>query len=303
MAPSEEAAVVTSRAGSRPAGLILRAGQARDAAACGAICYQAFKSIAERHNFPPDFPSAEAAQGLLADILGMKHVYAVVAEFNGRVVGSNFLWGPRPIAGVGPITIDPAVQNGGVGRSLMEDVLDRARHDRFAGVRLVQAAYHSRSLALYTKLGFAVREPLCAVQGPPLAVTIPGHAVRKAAAPDIQSCAALHAAIHGFDRTVELCGAVERGSATVVERNGRISGYATDIGFFGHTVGAATDDLKALIGAAHAFSGPGFLVPLRNGELLRWCVAHGLRIVQPMTLMSLGLYNEPLGAFLPSILY
>jgi hypothetical protein len=29
----------------------------------------------------------------------------------------------------------------------------------------------------------------------------------------------------------------------------------------------------------------------------------GLRIVEPMTLMSVGLYNEPQDAFLPSILY
>ena len=29
----------------------------------------------------------------------------------------------------------------------------------------------------------------------------------------------------------------------------------------------------------------------------------GLRVVQPMTLMSMGLYNEPKGAFLPSVLY
>jgi hypothetical protein len=93
------------------------------------------------------------------------------------------------------------------------------------------------------------------------------------------------------------------GAATVVERDGRIGGYATDIGFFGHAVSVNTEDLKALIGAAPAFSGPGFLMPSRNGELLRWCLAHGLRVIQPMTLMSLGLYNEPSGAFLPSILH
>jgi hypothetical protein len=28
-----------------------------------------------------------------------------------------------------------------------------------------------------------------------------------------------------------------------------------------------------------------------------------LRVVQPMTLMSVGLYNEPRGAFMPSVLY
>jgi len=58
----------------------------------------------------------------------------------------------------------------------------------------------------------------------------------------------------------------------------------------------------ALIGATPAFLGPGILVPTRNGELMRWCYANGLRLVQQMTLMTTGLYNEPQGAYLPSIL-
>jgi hypothetical protein len=36
---------------------------------------------------------------------------------------------------------------------------------------------------------------------------------------------------------------------------------------------------------------------------MRWCLNSGLRITQPMTLMTVGLYNEPAGAYLPSILY
>ena len=32
-------------------------------------------------------------------------------------------------------------------------------------------------------------------------------------------------------------------------------------------------------------------------------VQHGLRVVEPMTLMTLGLYNEPRGAYLCSIMY
>jgi hypothetical protein len=44
-------------------------------------------------------------------------------------------------------------------------------------------------------------------------------------------------------------------------------------------------------------------LPIRNGELLRWCLDHGLRVMQTNTLMSYGLYNTPMGAFLPSILY
>ena len=44
-------------------------------------------------------------------------------------------------------------------------------------------------------------------------------------------------------------------------------------------------------------------MPVRNAVLLQWCLAHGLRIVQLMTLMTIGLYNEPAGAYLPSVLY
>jgi len=58
-----------------------------------------------------------------------------------------------------------------------------------------------------------------------------------------------------------------------------------------------------LIAAAREFEGPGFLLPARNAEVYRWSLAHGLKVVQVMTLMSLGLYNEPAGAYLPSILY
>lgn len=63
------------------------------------------------------------------------------------------------------------------------------------------------------------------------------------------------------------------------------------------------NEIKALIGASVSFSGPGFLLPTRNSELLRWCLTNGLQIVQPMTLMSKGLYNQPAGAFLPSVLF
>src|SRR6266568_1526177 len=97
--------------------------------------------------------------------------------------------------------------------------------------------------------------------------------------------------------------AIARGSATVAEHDGRITGYGTIIGFFGHAVGETNKDVKALIGAAKEFAGPGLLLPTRNGELFRWCLGKGLRVTQPMTLMSRGLYNEPAGAFLPSILY
>src|SRR5689334_22248501 len=137
--------------------LALRPGRPEDAQACGQICYEAFGAIASRHGFPGDFHSPEVATGLLAGFLAHPGFYAVVAELDGEVVGSNFLDARSVIGGVGPLTVDPAIQDRGVGRQLMQDVLARAATRDCAGVRLLQAAYHARSLSLYAKLGFQVR--------------------------------------------------------------------------------------------------------------------------------------------------
>ncbi|HEX5735670.1 MAG TPA: GNAT family N-acetyltransferase [Blastocatellia bacterium] len=281
----------------------LRAGRPEDSGPCGIICYEAFKTIADQHNFPRDFPNPEVAAGFLSELLPRSDVYSVVAEVDGRIVGSNFLWENAIIAGVGPITVDPTVQNLAVGKRLMEDVLARAQSRGFAGVRLVQAAYHNRSLSLYTKLGFDTREPLSIVQGPALGLEISSHGVRPANEGDLADCNRLCLRVHGHDRAPELLDAVKQGMATVVEHNGRITGYTTMVGFFGHTVCESNEDMKALIGAATEFPGAGFLLPTRNSELLRWCLGNGLRVVQPMTLMSMGLYNEPSGVFLPSVIF
>jgi len=283
--------------------VILRAGTTADAESCGTICYEAFSTISDQHNFPRDFPAPEVAVGFLSELFPRKDVYSVVAEVDGRVVGSNFLWENGAIAGVGPITVDPKVQNVAVGRKLMEEVIRRSQERGFAGVRLVQAAYHNRSLSLYTKLGFDTREPLSTLQGPALNLKIANRVVRQANEMDLDACNLLCFKVHGHDRGPEMHEATRQGTASVVEYDGRTTGYASMIGFFGHAVGESNEDLKALIGAAPEFPGPGFMLPTRNGELLRWCLANGLRVVQPMTLMSLGLYNEPAGPFLPSVIY
>ena len=281
----------------------LRPGNAEDAQRCGTICYEAFKMIAEQHHFPSDFSSPEVATELLAGLFAHPGFYAVVAEEDGRVVGSNFLDERSTVAGIGPITVDPAVQNRAVGRQLMQHVLDRVTQRHFPGVRLVQAAYHNRSLSLYAKLGFVAREPLSTMQGAPLATQIPGYTVCPASERDLDACNQVCVRVHGHDRRGDLLDAIKQGTATLVEHGGRITGYATPVAFFGHAVGETNEELKALIGAAPAFPGPGFLLPTRNAELFRWCLDHGLRVVQPVTLMSVGLYNEPAGAFLPSVLY
>jgi hypothetical protein len=141
--------------------LQIRQATADDAQECGRICHDAFAAIANRHGFTPDFPSVDAAVSA-------------------------------------PVTVDPDAQDRHVGRALMNAVFERSAQQRAPGVRLLQSAYHNRSMCRYAKLGFDVREPF----------------------------AVMH----------------------------------------------HRSDLVALIGAAGEFGGPGFLVPMPNTELLRWCV-------------------------------
>lgn len=281
----------------------LRPGRTDDAMACGTICYQAFKTIAEAHNFPPDFPSVDVAIGVISSLLSHPRFYSVVAEVDGKIVGSNFLDERNGIAGLGPITVDPAAQNRCIGRRLMENTHERAAEKKFPGVRLIQAGYHTRSLSLYAKLGYEVREPLACVQGPAANVAVAGCNVRAATEADVDECNRVCQKVHGHDRSGELVEAVAKGTATLVEREHRVTGYATMVGFFGHAVGETNRDLEALIGSSKEFVGPGFLLPTRNGGLFQWCLEHSLRVTQPMTLMTKGFYDQPAGAFLPSILY
>ena len=283
--------------------IVVRMARPETSAVCGRICFDAFSAISAAHGFPCDLPGSEAAVGLLSMMFSNPGFYCMVAEGDGRIVGSNCLDERSVIRGVGPITIDPGSQNLGVGRRLMQAVMDRANERGAPGIRLVQAAFHNRSLSLYTSLGFDIREPLSCMQGRTLERSIPGCEVRPAKHEDARACNALSRRVHGFDRGVDLGQAIEQGTARVVERGGRVTAYATHLAFFGHATAETNVDMQALIASAESFAGPGILVPSRNHLLMRWCLANGLRVVQPMTLMSAGLYNDPSGAWLPSILF
>jgi GNAT superfamily N-acetyltransferase len=281
--------------------LRVRRAEAADVDACARICYDAFTTLNRHHNFPPDFPDVETVRPVLGMMFAHPRFYCVVAELRGAIIGSNCLDERASIAGVGPITIDPAAQNQSAGRMLMQAVMQRAEENGAPGVRLVQAAFHSRSLSLYAKLGFIVREPLAVMQGPPLNLAVPGYTVRHATTDDLKACRGLCWRVHGIDRDAELRDMIAMGLASVAEFDGRITAYASATGFFGYAVAASNRDLEALLGGAGAFLGSGILVPTRNAALFRWCLEHGLRVVEPMNLMSVGLYNEPAGAWLPSI--
>ena len=278
-----------------------------DAGAAARIVYEAFAGIHDHHRFARDFPTPEAAAGLTSAFIAHPSIYGVVAEIDGRVVGSNFLDERGPIRGVGPITVDPAAQGRGAGRRLMQAVIDRGAGG--AGIRLLQDAFNVRSLSLYASLGFDVAEPIALMTGRPRMAPVAAVDVRPLEDADIPEAEHLHRRVHGFERTAELRDALAApGMApTVAIRGDRIVAYATTLTFFpgAHAVAESDADVLALIaGTLAAQDAPAsFLVPTRQARLFRSLLAMGLRVVKPMVYMTIGEYRRPNGAWIPTVLY
>ena len=281
----------------------LRPARPDDADAVARIIHAAFAGIHDHHRFARDFPSRESASALAAAFIAHPSIAGVVAERDGRILGSNFLDERGTIRGVGPITVDPDAQERGVGRQLMEAVLDRAAGAD--GVRLLQDAFNTRSLALYASLGFRVTDPVALVTGDPRGAVPAGYRVRGLTDDYVLAAAEISFAVHGYERTAELTEAMARASAYGVFLGEHLTGYATSLAHFGsaHAVAESPDARAALIAAAAADGPVSFLLPTRQDALFRWALAAGLRVVKPMNYMVIGRHREPAGAWIPSVLY
>jgi predicted N-acetyltransferase YhbS len=275
----------------------------------GRILFAAFRSIALQHNFPLDFPTTEVADHAAQLFGGHPKFFGRVAEVDGRIVGSNFLDERDLVGAVGPITVDPALHGRGVGRRLMEAIIERDREREGGGrVRLVQDAFNTTSMSLYTSLGFDVKEPLALMMGKPLAGGLPaGAEVRAMREEDLPTCAELCRRVHGIERTNELRDAIRMFGPFVMTREGRVTAYVSAPLFWvmNHGVAESDDDLAGTLAAASEATGAdvALLTPTRRSKLFRNLLSRGLRIVKPMTLMAMGAYQEPSGAFYPSVGY
>jgi predicted N-acetyltransferase YhbS len=85
------------------------------------------------------------------------HVSAFVAEREGRVVGSSMVtrWGS--FAFVGPVTVDASAWNGGLGRRLMEPVVDELAVWGVTFAGLFTFANSAKHIGLYHRFGFYPR--------------------------------------------------------------------------------------------------------------------------------------------------
>jgi predicted N-acetyltransferase YhbS len=289
--------------------LVIRPIEHNDVESCGKIGYEAHKVISSAHDYPSEQPSEEFGIGLIRSLLENPNSWGVLAERQGITLGSIFLheFPPSPVAVIGPLTVHPSAEGGGVGKMLMDSALTQAHKQNHDQIRLVQSPSHIRSFVLYSKCGFTLREPLFLLQGQPLKdsnnnrSSVNVRLVRNDS--DVSVCNELCKSVHGFSREMELRQAKDQGVATIIERDGVVTGYSAGIGILGHAVAKSNEDLKVLIANASTILGPGFFVPARNHEVMIWLLENGFQIGWPANLMTIGPYQEPLTPFLPSLAY
>jgi len=272
-----------------------------DAKDCGCILYDAFKDIADRHRFPLDLPTVEHAIMIAAICINHPSTYGVVAERGGRVVGSSFMDERDQIYGIGPVSVKTNLQKRGIGRKLMETLLERGKNA--AGVRLIQDSFNAMSISLYTTLGFEVKEPLALIEGKPRSQPSDDIRVRPLKKEDLDDCDNLCQRIHSIKRSNEMLDAVKMSSsAFVLLRQDRLTAYSSGVTFWGHAVAETGADMQALILGLGSIVPEqlSFIVPIRLTHFFRWCLGEGFRVVKPMTLMAMGQYKEPEGCYLPS---
>jgi GNAT superfamily N-acetyltransferase len=270
----------------------------------GRICFESFRGVHDRGCGTRDFPTVDIAQQVLGMLVQRDDFYSVSAMDDGRLLGSNFLSLMDPVAGLGPITIDPSCQGQGVGRTLMLDAIDYAQRHGIEQVRLMQDSFNVASLSLYASLGFDVKVPVAFMQAAPLAEA--DDSVRPISEPDLPAIEELSERVYKNSRRNEVAAAAPYGFAALLrERQGRITGYLLP-GIFGHGVAETEEDALALIGEA-ARRLPAeiarFFCPLTESSFYRKALQANCRVIKVMNYMALGPYEQPKEVWMPSVLY
>jgi len=266
------------------------------------ICHEAFSNLHDRHAIERDVPDIETGMQMIGHIAARSDYTGVVATIDDQIVGSNFLLHGDTVAGVGPITVDPKVQAQGIGRALMQWVIDESQARGIDQLRLFQETLNTTSLSLYSNLGFSWRTSAALMQAQPASTDDP--TIRPLRLQDLDSIKALSVDAYGFSRAVDAAQLLAAQIPGFIrEREGRAVGYLIT-SLFGHAGAATDDDLLALIAHAAQQVPPAlrlFICPLHRPDFFRRALAAGHRTRKVLSYMSLGQFIEPKGAYLPSI--
>ncbi|WP_396333245.1 GNAT family N-acetyltransferase [Burkholderia anthina] len=219
---------------------------------------------------------------------------AIAVEENGVVIGTAMCWKyGADRAAIGHVIVSSEHQGRGIGRALMERLLDEL------GPRITFLHATPAGQPLYEKLGFAVCGSLDQLQGNvsrPAAVALPdGERLRAGTPADLGRFVELDTLASGLEREALLSALLKRGESVVLERDGEMVGFSVLRRFGrGHVIGPvvaprSSDDVHAKALIAHWLGG-------RENEFVRidvptgsslpdWLDAQGLKRVDTCSKM------------------
>jgi predicted GNAT family acetyltransferase len=173
-----------------------------------------------------------------------------VAEDNGTVIGTALCWKFGADRGtLGLVIVSPDEQGRGIGRKLMELILEEL------GERVTFLHATVAGKPLYEKLGFVTCGELtqhqCTVSGVAAVAPPPGEHLRPATPADTPRLIELASRASGFDRGTTIPALLEFAQGVVLERDGEVLGFSLSRPFGrGYSIGPvvarnASDDLRA----------------------------------------------------------
>jgi GNAT superfamily N-acetyltransferase len=210
---------------------------------------------------------------------------------DGAILGTAMRWRWSPAcATVGMVLVAPSQQGKGLGRQLMQALLD-AEPERAVMLNATQAG-----LGLYERLGFRPIGMVCQYQGI-VATTPQQSALRPAQAADLSALVAMDAAAFGAARAPLIERLMAEGDIRVIDRGGRLRGFAVRRPFGrGETIGPLVaeheDDAIALIAAVMRQGFQRIDIPVQAKTLAAWLTSARLVPVDSVTTMTRGAWPK-----------
>ncbi len=290
---------------------------------CEAL-YQSFNVWYARHGWQGDYfrgdPSVcEIFYDLYNDLSPGCSVCAVDSS-TGKLMGSCFYHPREHHVSLGIMSVHPDYWSRGVGKALVNHIIDYTESNGFDSLRLVSSAMNVDSFSLYNTSGFV---PRCTYNDMILSVPEEGlnassdrdGQVRPATLEDIPAMAALEMEISGIcrEKDYRYCIENKRGilhTSVIEAETGELNGFLFSIkhpalNMIGPGVARSEEDGVALLLAElDIFRGetPLFLIPMQKRLLVESAYRWGARNVELHLCEVRGAYQEPRGVHFPSFL-
>lgn len=137
-------------------GIIVRTMKIEETEETGKIIVESFNDVFVKHGLPAPFQSWQAGRGLAYGYARHDPEGCLIATENGKIIGSGFIHLRGETASIGPVSVSPEHQSRGVGRIIMEALMEIG--SKASSIRLIQDSFNTLSFSLYTKLGFQVHD-------------------------------------------------------------------------------------------------------------------------------------------------